>query len=161
MAESKQEAREISWRRLVPWTELFNGFKLTLDPNKLFLAAGGMAGIMNTMFAAVTQRIKDVGVLRLLGYSRGDVLAAFLVESLVIGLLGGAVGCAVGSLVDGVTTSSVVGGQGGGGKFIVFEYMVTPGTIAAGMLLSATMGFFGGLIPSLLAMRLTALDTLR
>lgn len=127
----------------------------------VFLAFGGMAGIMNTMFAAVTQRIKDIGVLRLLGYSRSHVLAAFLLESMLIALIGGAVGCAIGSLVDGWTTSSVVGGQAGGGKFIVFEYMVTPATIVAGMLLTMTMGFLGGLIPSLLAMRLTALETLR
>ncbi len=127
----------------------------------VFLAFGGMAGIMNTMFAAVTQRIKDIGVLRLLGYSRSHVLASFLLESMLIALIGGAVGCAIGSLVDGWTTSSVVGGQGGGGKFIVFEYMVTPATIVAGMLLTMTMGFLGGLIPSLLAMRLTALETLR
>lgn len=42
MADQKADARDVSWRRLVPWTDLFNGFKLTLDPNKLFLAAGGI-----------------------------------------------------------------------------------------------------------------------
>jgi hypothetical protein len=42
MAEQKTDARELTWRRLVPWTEIFNGFKLTLDPNKLFLAAAGI-----------------------------------------------------------------------------------------------------------------------
>jgi hypothetical protein len=42
MAEQKPDARDVTWRRLVPWTEIFNGFKLTLDPNKFFLAAAGI-----------------------------------------------------------------------------------------------------------------------
>ncbi len=42
MAEQKMDPRDASWRRLFPWTEIFNGFKLTLDPNKLFLAAVGI-----------------------------------------------------------------------------------------------------------------------
>ena len=53
------------------------------------MAVGGMFGVMNTMFAAISQRTKDIGVLRLLGYTRRQMLVSFLLESLVIALVGG------------------------------------------------------------------------
>ncbi len=56
------------------------------------MAVGGVFGVMNTMFAAISQRTKDIGVLRLLGFARWQILASFLLESLVIGLVGGALG---------------------------------------------------------------------
>ena len=77
------------------------------DTNKQFLVAiifvtvvmsiGGVLGVMNTMFAAISQRIKDIGVLRLLGYSRRHILVALLLESLLIALVGGLLGCLLGS----------------------------------------------------------------
>ena len=59
-------------------------------------AIGGVFGVMNTMFAAIGQRTRDIGVLRLLGFTRLQVLASFLLESIVISLIGGALGCAIG-----------------------------------------------------------------
>ena len=74
------------------------------DTNKQFLFAvvfvtvvmsiGGVFGVMNTMFAAISQRTKDIGVLRLMGYARWQILVAFLLESLLIALVGGILGCA-------------------------------------------------------------------
>ena len=58
------------------------------------MAVGGAFGITNTMLAAVSQRSKDIGVLRILGYARWQVQLGFLIESLFIALLGGAIGCA-------------------------------------------------------------------
>ena len=126
------------------------------------MSLGGLFGVMNTMFAAISQRTKDIGVLRLLGFKRWQILVSFLLESLVLALIGGAIGCAVGSLCDGFTANSIVtGGPGGGGKFVVLRLTVDPSTIAVGMMLALLMGFFGGLIPSLSAMRLSALKALR
>jgi ABC-type lipoprotein release transport system permease subunit len=128
----------------------------------IIIALGGVFGVMNTMFAAISQRIKDIGVLRLMGFGRRHILASFLLESLVIALIGGGLGLLLGSLVDGLTATSVVGsGGGGGGKFVVLKLTVDAAVIASGLLLTLLMGLFGGLIPALNAMRLTALDALR
>lgn len=128
----------------------------------LIMSLGGLFGVMNTMFAAISQRTKDIGVLRLLGFKRWQILVSFLLESMVLALVGGAIGCAIGSLCDGFTANSIVtGGPGGGGKFVVLRLTVDPSTIAVGMMLALAMGFFGGLIPSVSAMRLSALKALR
>ena len=125
------------------------------------MSLGGLFGIMNTMFAAIGQRTKDIGVLRLIGFTRWQILVSFLLESIVLALIGGAIGCALGSLCDGQTANSIVTSGQGGGKFVVLRLTVDASTIAMGMLLSLGMGFFGGLIPSLGAMRTSALTALR
>ncbi len=124
------------------------------------MSIGGIFGVMNTMFAAISQRIKDIGVLRLLGYARWQILVSFLLESLVIALVGGMLGCALGSLSDGWTATSMVAGQGGG-KSVVLQLAISPDIIAGGILLTLLMGLLGGLLPALTAMRLKPLDALR
>ena len=127
----------------------------------LIMSLGGLFGVMNTMFAAISQRTKDIGVLRLLGFKRWQILVSFLLESIVLALVGGSVGCALGWLCDGFTANSIVTSGQGGGKFVVLRLTVDASTIAVGMMLALAMGFFGGLIPSLGAMRLSALKALR
>ncbi len=127
----------------------------------VFTAIGGVFGVMNTMFAAISQRTKDIGVLRLLGYKRWQILVSFLLESLVLSLIGGLLGCLLGMLADGATATSIVSSGQGGGKFVVLKLTVDLAVLSSGMLLALGMGLFGGLIPSLSAMRLTALDALR
>lgn len=127
----------------------------------VIMAVGGVFGVMNTMFAAISQRIKDIGVLRLLGYARWQILVSFLLESLVIALIGGLLGCALGSLSDGLTASSMVTGHSGGGKFVVMELSVDAWVWAVGIFLTLVMGLIGGLAPALSAMRLRLLDALR
>lgn len=126
------------------------------------MSLGGIFGVMNTMFATVSQRTKDIGVLRLLGYKRWQILVSFLLESLVLAAFGGVVGCLIGSFADGFTANSIVtGGPGGGGKFVVLRITVDSIILGSGLLLSIGMGFLGGLIPAFTAMRLTALEALR
>ncbi|MBI1899777.1 MAG: ABC transporter permease [Planctomycetia bacterium] len=126
------------------------------------IAVGGIFGVMNTMFAAISQRSQDVGVLRLLGFKRRQVLVSFLLESLLIAVIGGAVGCGLGFLADGWQANSIVtGSAGGGGKFVVLRLIVDGNVLATGMVLSVSMGFLGGLLPSLNAMRLSPLAALR
>jgi hypothetical protein len=126
-----------------------------------FLALGGVFGVMNTMFAAIRVRAADIGVLRLLGFSRRAVLVSFLLESLLIAALGGFVGCALGCLVDGVSTSSVVDTSGGGMKRVSIRMVVDRNTLAAAVLLALVMGLVGGLLPALSAMRQKPLKALR
>jgi ABC-type lipoprotein release transport system permease subunit len=127
-----------------------------------FMAIGGIFGVMNTMFAAISHRTKDIGVLRILGYARWQILVSFLLESLVIALIGGIVGAAVGSLVHGISATSIVGsGQGGFGKTVFFRLSVDANILTIGFLLTLFMGAVGGLLPSLYAMLLKPLESLR
>jgi ABC-type lipoprotein release transport system permease subunit len=126
-----------------------------------FMAVGGIFGVMNTMFAAISQRIKDIGVLRILGYARWQILASFLLEALLIALVGGLLGCALGSLTNGISATSIVGGQGGFGKTVIFRLSVDTATLAIGLLLTLFMGLVGGFLPSLSAMRLRPLEAMR
>ena len=116
---------------------------------------------MNTMYAAISQRTKDIGVLRILGYARWQILVSFLLESLVIALLGGILGCAIGMVADGWTARSVVSNGPGGGKSVVLQMVVSPEILMTGVLLSLGMGGLGGLLPAVAAMRLRALESLR
>jgi putative ABC transport system permease protein len=127
----------------------------------IVMSIGGIFGVMNTMFAAIAQRTRDIGILRLMGFARWQILASFFIESMAIAVVGGVLGCALGSLADGFTATSVVSGGQGGGKFVVLQLMVTTDTLAIGMLVTLLMGGLGGLLPALSAIRLTPLETLR
>lgn len=128
----------------------------------IVMGIGGVFGVMNTMYAAVAQRTRDIGVLRLLGFSRSQVLISFLLESIMIALIGGVLGCLLGQLTDGWTANSIVSsGQGGGGKFVVLRLTVLPETLAKAMLLSLAMGILGGLLPAFQAVRLRILNAIR
>jgi hypothetical protein len=125
------------------------------------MALGGVFGVMNTMFATIRQRTKDIGTLRVLGFARWQVLVSFLLESLLIAALGGLAGCVLGYLVNGVSTNSVVGTSGGGMKRVAFQMIVDGNTLAAAVLFTLVMGLLGGLLPALSAMRLKPLESLR
>jgi len=125
------------------------------------MALGGVFGVMNTMFAAIRQRTTDIGVLRILGFARWQVLASFLLEALVIAALGGVLGCTLGYLVNGLNTNSVVGTSGGGIKRLSFRMIVDGNTLAAAVLFTLLMGLLGGLFPAVSAMRRKPLDSLR
>jgi ABC-type antimicrobial peptide transport system permease subunit len=113
------------------------------------------------MFAAIAQRIKDIGVMRILGFKRWQILVSFLLESLAIALIGGVIGCLLGSLSDGASaTSSISSGQGGG-KTVILRLSVDSTVILTGLLFTLVMGRLGGLIPALGAMRLKILESLR
>jgi len=117
---------------------------------------------MSTKFVAISQRTKDIGVLRILGFAPWQLLVSFFLEALLLAFLGGLAGCALGWLAIGWTASSIVSsGQGGGGKFVVLKLVVDHQILGVGMLFSLLMGAFGGLFPALSAMRLKPLDAVR
>jgi hypothetical protein len=127
----------------------------------VIMAIGGVFGVMNTMFAAIAQRTKDIGVLRILGFSRWQVLVSFFAESLLLALVGGLIGCALGSLCNGWTASSIVSSGPGGGKSVVLKLTVDARILGVGLLFSLIMGCLGGLLPALSAMRLRPLEAVR
>ena len=163
--------KERTQESIVAFTEAEYYSKLS-STNQQFLAAiiviaiimafGGILGIMNTMFAAISQRSKDIGVLRLLGFSRWQILVSFLFESVLIAFVGGLIGCALGFLTDGWTATSIVSsGAGGGGKSVVLKLVVNGTIIGAGLGFAFLMGAVGGLVPSWFSMRLKPLESLR
>jgi ABC-type lipoprotein release transport system permease subunit len=127
----------------------------------VFMAIGGVFGIMNTMFAAISQRIKDIGVLRIIGFARWQVLVSFFLETLLVALIGGVIGLAVGSLANGWNMTSIAGSGQGGGKSIMFKLTVDANIWLGVLTFSLAMGILGGLIPALSAMRLRALESVR
>jgi hypothetical protein len=131
----------------------------------LFVAAitaiGGIFGVMNTMFAAISQRTREIGMLRILGFSRWQVLSSFFLESLVLALIGGLLGCALAYLFNGLSLTSQISAGQGGGKSVVLKLIVDGWLLGFGLLFSLAMGCIGGLLPSLSAIRLKVLDSLR
>jgi hypothetical protein len=127
----------------------------------IVMAVGGIFGIMNTMFAAIAQRTRDIGVLRILGYPRWQILVSFFLEALMLALIGGLVGCALGYLSNGWSMTSQLSSGQGGGKSVILKLVVDPTILAAGLAFSLLMGAIGGLLPALSAIRLKMLDAVR
>jgi ABC-type antimicrobial peptide transport system permease subunit len=135
----------------------------------LIMALGGIIGVMLVMFAAISQRIKDIGVMRVVGYKRWQILVSFMLESLAIALVGGLLGVGMILLADLVAnafgdglsvTSNVSSGQGSG-KTVVTKLVFGSDVLAGGILFTIVMGRLGGLLPSVGAMRLGILESLK
>ena len=91
----------------------------------IIMAVGGVFGVMNTMFASIAARIKEVGVLRILGFKRWQILISFMLESLAIGLVGGVARAACsGYLANGFEAASTLSGGQGGGKSVTLTMVV-------------------------------------
>jgi putative ABC transport system permease protein len=145
-------------------TKTNNTFLTAIIVVCVVMAIGGVFGMMTTMFASIAQRIRDIGVLRLLGFKRWQVTVSFLIESLAIAMAGGVVGCLVAYLLaDGKTSVSTLSGGGGGpgGKSVALTIDVDAQVAAMGLLFTLVMGRLGGLVPALSAMRMKILDSLR
>jgi putative ABC transport system permease protein len=125
------------------------------------MAIGGIFGVMNTMFASIAARIKEVGVMRILGFKRWQILISFMIESLAIAFVGGLVGCLIGYLANGLEAASTLSGGQGGGKSVTLTMIVDFQIIATGLLFTLVMGRLGGLVPALSAMRMEILESLR
>ena len=124
----------------------------------IIMTIGAAFAAMNTMYAAVGGRTREIGTLRVLGFRRRQIYASFLLESVMLSLLGGALGCMLSLLCNFVST----------GTFsqttfaeVAFQFQVTPRMMGAGMLFALVMGVLGGLLPARLAARKPMLDALR
>jgi ABC-type lipoprotein release transport system permease subunit len=121
-----------------------------------FMGVGAMFGVMNTMFAAIAQRTKDIAVLRIMGYEPGHILLSFLLEANLIAILGGGLGLALGCAVNGFTQSTSLGA-----RQIDFSFHIDSSIVALAMLFTFVMGVLGGVLPGLSAMRIKPLEALR
>jgi putative ABC transport system permease protein len=124
----------------------------------LALAIGATFGGMNTMYTAVTRRGREIGVLRVLGFSRGDILGSFVIESVILGVAGGVAGVLLATAVawaTGLTSRTMSVGA------MFFSYRPTAGAIVAGVVVAAIIGVAGGLMPALRASRVGIISALR
>ena len=122
------------------------------------MAIGSCFAAMNTMYAAVARRSKEIGTLRILGFSRRAILFSFLLESILLSLLGGLLGIVLVLPLSGITT-----GIGSMVTFseVAFQLHVSPQIMMKGMLFALFMGAFGGFLPAFSAARKPILVALR
>ncbi|HEM7895751.1 TPA: FtsX-like permease family protein, partial [Burkholderia cepacia] len=117
-----------------------------------------MIGAMITMYASVANRVAEIGTLRALGFKRTNVLAAFLLEALLLGFVGGVAGLACASLMQFASFSTT--------NFqtfadLSFRFVLTPAIVVKTLLFSLVMGLVGGFLPAMRAARLKIVDALR
>jgi putative ABC transport system permease protein len=103
---------------------------------------------MNTMFAAVGSRTREIAVLQILGFSPFSVMLSFMIESLFLALMGGALGCLMALPINGIVTSTT---NFTSFSEVAFAFRVTWVGIAIGLIFAAAMGLVGGFLPSLAA----------
>jgi putative ABC transport system permease protein len=122
------------------------------------LAIGSSFAAMNTMYAAVSRRSAEIGTLRVLGFSRRSILTSFVLESLLLSLLGGLIGCAlVAPLHHAGTSMSSVSTM----TEFAFQFRLTPAAIVMGLVFGLLMGVIGGILPAWNASRKDVLAALR
>jgi len=134
---------------------LLKGFAVFIA---LIMAVGaGFAG-MNTMYAAVARRTKEIGTLRVLGFGRLSILVAFVLESLAIAILGVGIGILLALPLNFVST-----GTSNFTTFseIAFNFRVTPDLMLMALVFGLAIGLFGSLLPSIRASRFKIVDALR
>lgn len=124
----------------------------------LIFSTGAVVGGMITMYAAVAHRTREIGTLRALGFQRASILAAFLLESILLGLIGGLAGLFLSSFLQFFTVSTV--------NFqtfseLAFSFSLTPGIAVQSLLFGLIMGLVGGILPAVRASGMRVVDALR
>jgi putative ABC transport system permease protein len=124
----------------------------------IIMAIGSCFAVMNTMYAATAYRTREIATLRLLGFRRRNILLSFMLESLLLALIGGALGCLIALPMNGMSTGTA--------NFItfseiVFQFRITPRLMLTGLIFSAVMGTLGGFLPARLAARIPIVRALR
>jgi len=124
----------------------------------MILAVGSVFGAMNTMYSAVSRRANEIGVLRVLGFSRMNVLASFVLESVLLAAAGGILGEILGVIVTfatGLHSQLMDVGP------LIFRFQLTTGAFISGLLAATVIGAAGGLLPAWRASRMAVTESLR
>lgn len=132
--------------------QFMGGFLATI------MSIGAAFSAMNTMYAAVGARTREIGTLRVLGFKRRSIYGSFLIESVLLAGLGGLLGCLLSLPLNGVATGTF--------SFtsfaeVAFEFRITPELLGKGMVFALVMGVLGGLLPARLAARKPVLEALK
>ncbi|HXG53451.1 MAG TPA: ABC transporter permease [candidate division Zixibacteria bacterium] len=124
----------------------------------VIFSCGATIGAMITMYGAVANRTVEIGTLRALGFHRRSILLAFLLESLVLSVSGGAAGLGLASLLRFFTISTL---NFGSFAELAFSFALSPGIAAASLGFAVLMGLAGGFLPAVRAARLDIVHALR
>ncbi|MGF6758849.1 ABC transporter permease [Paraburkholderia sp. GAS42] len=129
------------------------GFTLSM-----IFSIAAMIGAMITMYASVANRVAEIGTLRALGFKRVNVLAAFLVEAMLLGLVGGTAGLGCAALMQFASFSTT--------NFqtfadLSFRFILTSAIVVKTLAFSVAMGLIGGFLPAMRAARMNIVDALR
>jgi ABC-type antimicrobial peptide transport system permease subunit len=124
----------------------------------IIFSLGATVGAMITMYTAVANRTVEIGTLRSLGFRRRSILSAFLLESMVISIIGALVGLFIASFLQFFTISTL--------NFqsfaeIAFSFALSPSIIISSLIFATAMGFIGGFLPAVRAARKNIVDALR
>jgi len=124
----------------------------------IIFSLGAVIGAMITMYAAVANRTTEIGTMRALGFDRWSILIAFILESLLLGLVGGALGLFGASFMQLITISTM---NWQTFSELAFSFTLTFDIVWKSLLFSTIMGFVGGALPALRASRMSIIDALR
>jgi ABC-type lipoprotein release transport system permease subunit len=124
----------------------------------VIFSMGAIIGAMITMYAAVANRVGEIGTLRALGFQRSSILSAFLLEAFLLGLTGGVVGLVCASFLQLITISTM---NWQTFSELAFSFTLTFDIAVKSLMFSIMMGLIGGVIPAVRASRLKIVDALR
>jgi len=122
------------------------------------MSIGAVFAAMNTMYASVGSRTREIGTLRVLGFRRRTILASFIIEGALLAALGGVLGCLLALPLHGVSTGTM---SFNSFSETVFEFRITPWLAVKGMLFAIIVGIIGSLLPALRAARLPVINALK
>lgn len=122
------------------------------------MALGAIFAALNTMYAAVATRTREIATLRAIGFGAFPVLVSVMIEAIVLAFIGGVIGAFLAwALFDNLSVSTL------GQSFtqVVFAFKVSAGLVGMGLLISLLIGFIGGLLPAIHAARMQVTTALR
>jgi len=134
------------------YTEGFSRIIFLAVAMSIITAVGGLVGGMNTMYTSVLGRIREIATLQVLGFSKADVILSFIIESFIISIPAGIVGCLAGFFVNGLPTKL---------SMIAVSIRVDAIAFLGGMLIAVFIGVVGALPPVIRATRFRITDALR
>jgi putative ABC transport system permease protein len=110
------------------------------------MAIGAIFGALNTMYSAVAERIREIAVMRAVGFGAITVVFSFLIEAVLISFVGGAIGCLAVLPLNGFTTGAM---NWQTFSHLAFAFKITPGLLSGGIIFALVMGVAGGLLPAI------------
>jgi putative ABC transport system permease protein len=122
------------------------------------MSIGAVFAAMNTMYASVGARTREIGTLRVIGYRRRTILASFIIEGAILASCGGVLGCLLALPMHGYSTGTISFNTF---SEVVFQFRITPWLAAKGMIFSVLVGIFGSFLPAIRASRLPVITALK
>ena len=122
------------------------------------MAVGAVFGALNTMYAAVATRAREIATLRAIGFRGVPIIVSVLIETMLLALLGGLIGAGIAWAVFDNYTASTLGANF---SQVVFAFSVTPVLLWSGLTWALAIGYIGGLFPAVRAARIAVTAGLR